>query len=75
MDRFGWSYEHLLGIRFAINAFIASAIVWFTLRSLGFNSAIWAIATMLAAEGLTPEKDKMPLDEGIKTALPDQKIR
>jgi N-acetylglucosamine-6-sulfatase len=33
------------------------------------------LATMLAAEGLTPEKDKMPLDEGIKTALPDQKIR
>jgi N-acetylglucosamine-6-sulfatase len=33
------------------------------------------LGTMLAAEGLTPEKDKMPLDEGIKTALPDQKIR
>ncbi len=33
------------------------------------------LATMLAAEGLTPAKDKMPLDEGIKTALPDQKIR
>lgn len=25
--------------------------------------------------GLTPATDKMPLDEGIKTALPDQKIR
>jgi hypothetical protein len=25
--------------------------------------------------GLTPEKDVMPIDEGIKTALPDQKIR
>jgi N-acetylglucosamine-6-sulfatase len=33
------------------------------------------LTTMLAAEGLTPDKDKMPLDEGIKTALPDQKIR
>jgi N-acetylglucosamine-6-sulfatase len=25
--------------------------------------------------GLTPETDKMPLDEGIKKELPDQKIR
>ena len=29
----------------------------------------------LASEGLTPDKDKMPLDEGIKSQLPDQKIR
>ena len=58
MDRFGWSYEHLLGIRFAINAFIASAIVWFTLRSLGFNSAIWAIASMLAAADPEPIEAK-----------------
>ena len=33
------------------------------------------LAAMLAAEGLTPDKDKMPLDQGIKTELPDQKIR
>jgi N-acetylglucosamine-6-sulfatase len=33
------------------------------------------LARMLAAEGLTPDKDRMPLDEGIKTELPDQKIR
>lgn len=31
--------------------------------------------TLLAAEGLTPERDKMPLDEGVKSELPDQKIR
>jgi len=30
---------------------------------------------LLAAEGLTPDKDPMPIDQGIKTALPDQKIR
>ncbi len=29
----------------------------------------------LAAVGLTPENDKMPLDEGIKSELPDEKIR
>ena len=33
------------------------------------------LTSLLAAEGLTPDKDKMPLDEGIKTELPDQKIR
>ena len=33
------------------------------------------LADLLAAEGLTPEKDIMPLDEGIKAQLPDQKIR
>jgi arylsulfatase A-like enzyme len=30
---------------------------------------------LLASEGLTIESDKMPIDEGIKTELPDQKIR
>jgi arylsulfatase A-like enzyme len=29
----------------------------------------------IAEAGLTPEKDQMPLDEGIKSALPEQKIR
>ena len=33
------------------------------------------LAALLAAEGLTPYKDRMPLDEGIKAELPDQKIR
>ena len=33
------------------------------------------LAGLLAAEGLTPDRDKMPLDEGIKQELPDQKIR
>jgi len=33
------------------------------------------LVALLAAEGLTPGKDSMPLDEGIKTQLPDQRIR
>jgi len=33
------------------------------------------LAALLAAEGLTPGNDPMPLDEGIKTELPDQTIR
>ncbi len=33
------------------------------------------LAKLMAATGLTPETDRMPLDEGIKAALPDLKIR
>ncbi len=33
------------------------------------------LSKLLAAEGLTGETDKMPLDQGIKAELPDQKIR
>jgi N-acetylglucosamine-6-sulfatase len=33
------------------------------------------LAALLAAEGLTPDKDAMPLDQGVKAQLPDQKIR
>jgi N-acetylglucosamine-6-sulfatase len=29
----------------------------------------------MTATGLTPETDRMPIDEGIKKELPDQKIR
>jgi N-acetylglucosamine-6-sulfatase len=33
------------------------------------------LAKLMSDSGLTPEKDKMPLDEGIKKELPDAKIR
>lgn len=33
------------------------------------------MAARMRETGLTPEKDHMPIDEGIKTELPDQKIR
>ena len=33
------------------------------------------LAGLLTSFGLTPEKDTMPLDEGIKSDLPDQKVR
>jgi len=29
----------------------------------------------MKASGLTPDNDRMPIDEGIRTELPDQKIR
>jgi N-acetylglucosamine-6-sulfatase len=33
------------------------------------------LARLMKETGLTPEKDKMPLDEGVKKELPDPKIR
>jgi N-acetylglucosamine-6-sulfatase len=33
------------------------------------------LTRLMAQTGLTPETDKMPLDEGVKSQLPDQKIR
>jgi len=54
LDRHGFSYVHLLGVRFAINAFIATTIVWFTLRWFGVGNPIWAIASMVAAADPEP---------------------
>jgi uncharacterized membrane protein YccC len=48
-ERLGLSYDHLLGFRFAINVFIATTIVWFTLKLVGDSNPIWAIASMVAA--------------------------
>ena len=39
----------LLGVRFAINVFIASAILWYTLRHIADTNPIWSIASMVAA--------------------------
>jgi uncharacterized membrane protein YccC len=51
MERLGLSYDHLLGIRFAVNVFIATNIVWFTLKLIDDTNPIWAIASMVAASG------------------------
>jgi uncharacterized membrane protein YccC len=47
--RLGLSYDHLLGFRFAVNVFIGTTIVWFTLKFVGDTNPIWAIASMVAA--------------------------
>ena len=39
----------LLGVRFALNVFIASGVVWYTLRYVADTNPIWAIASMIAA--------------------------
>lgn len=49
MGRYGWTYDHLLGVRFAINVFLATIVVWVTLQKLGDTKPIWAIASMVAA--------------------------
>ena len=56
LQRLGLSYEHLLGMRFAVNVFIATAIVWFTLRGIGVSNPIWAIASMVAAADPQPDE-------------------
>lgn len=49
MERVGLTYDHLLGFRFAVNVFIATTIVWSTLKLVGDTNPIWAIASMVAA--------------------------
>ena len=41
--------DNLLGVRFAVNVFIASIIVWITLRLFPHARPIWAIASMIAS--------------------------
>ena len=55
-ERFGLSYDHLLGFRFAFNVFIATTIVWSTLKLIGDSNPIWAIASMVAASDPQPEE-------------------
>jgi uncharacterized membrane protein YccC len=38
-----------VGLRFAVNVFIASVIVWYTLEKIVDTNPIWAIASMVAA--------------------------
>lgn len=56
MERHGLSRAHLLGVRFAVNVFIATAIVWFTLKRFGVTNPIWAIASMVAAADPEPDE-------------------
>ena len=41
--------KDLAGVRFAMNVFIASAILWYLLRHVADTNPIWAIASMIAA--------------------------
>jgi uncharacterized membrane protein YccC len=39
----------VIGIRFALNVFIATNIVWYVLENIADTNPIWAIASMIAA--------------------------
>jgi len=56
MQRYGFSREHLVGVRFAINVALATTIVWQTLRAIEHGNPIWAIASMVAASDPDPEE-------------------
>src|SRR5262245_35465168 len=56
MERFGLSYTHLLGLRFAINVALGTTIVWIVLQSIGDPHPIWAIASMIAASDPEPQE-------------------
>jgi uncharacterized membrane protein YccC len=56
LERLGLSYDHLLGIRFAVNVFLATTVVWYTLRWIADTNPIWAIASMVAAAEPEPEQ-------------------
>ena len=50
--RMRWPFsmpQDILGIRFAVNVFIATVIVWYTLDNIADTNPIWAIASMIAA--------------------------
>jgi uncharacterized membrane protein YccC len=56
VQRLGLSYDHVLGLRFAVNVFIATIIVWQTLSYFGNDKPIWAIASMVASSEPEPEE-------------------
>jgi uncharacterized membrane protein YccC len=41
--------QDITGVRFAVNVFIASTILWYLLRDIVDTNPIWAIASMIAA--------------------------
>jgi uncharacterized membrane protein YccC len=45
----GFARRDLLGVRFAVNVFIASAVLWYLLRHVADTNPIWSIASMVAS--------------------------
>jgi uncharacterized membrane protein YccC len=48
----------LMGVRFALNIFIAATILWLVLREYQHLNPIWAISSMIAASDPTVEQAK-----------------
>jgi uncharacterized membrane protein YccC len=49
VDMFNAVRRDSVGLRFAVNVFIASVVVWYTLEKIVDTNPIWAIASMVAA--------------------------
>ncbi len=49
MKQIHLAQHDLAGVRFAVNVFIGSAILWYVLRHVADSNPIWAIASMIAA--------------------------
>jgi len=47
--RFHLASHDLLGVRFALNVFVASALLWYLLRHVADTNPIWGIASMVAS--------------------------
>jgi len=41
--------DDLLGVRFALNVFIGTTLIWIIVRAISDSNPIWAIASMIAA--------------------------
>jgi len=65
----GLSYDHVLGLRFAVNVFIATIIVWQTLSFFGNDKPIWAIASMVASSEPEPEEARRLLRSRVINVL------
>jgi len=54
-QRLGLSYELIVSLRFSVNVFIGTIIVWNTLGLVGASKPLWAIASMIGASDPEPE--------------------
>ncbi len=62
--------DRFLGVRFAVNVFFATSIVWLLLRLSSRANPIWAIASMLASSEPVPKQGlKMFRSRFINTAV------
>jgi uncharacterized membrane protein YccC len=60
VKRLSLASHDLIGVRFAVNVFIASAILWYLLRRIADTNPIWSIASMVAAsEPQVKEAERM----------------
>ena len=62
--------DRFLGVRFAVNVFLATIIVWLLLRLCSTANPIWAVASMIASsEPVVKQGLKMFRSRFINTAV------